>query len=369
MRIGKLEVHSIDIPFKTSFRHASADRSNTAGILVLAEAEDGSVSGYGESCPREYVTGESMDTVRAFFSRHRDTLMAEIDGLPSLLQWMASNHTEVEDNPAAWCAIELALLDLLGRTNNQSFEAMLSLPGIVGPFTYSAVLGDGSAAAFEKQARQYIQTGFRDFKIKLSGDIDTDRGKISCLSSFGQQIRLRADANNLWAHADEVIAHLDALGQPFWAVEEPLRSGDFQGMEKIAKDCSVKVILDESCTRGSDLDYTVKDPGLWVPNLRVSKMGGLIRSLEVLGRARAQGHGVIIGAHVGETSILTRAGLTLAWAGSDIRLAMEGAFGTHLLDHDISASPVMFGQGGVLPESGMFFANAHGNGLQIKFPH
>jgi len=48
MHLEKLEVHAIDIPFKTAFRHASADRSNTAGLLVLAEAEGGAVRGWGE---------------------------------------------------------------------------------------------------------------------------------------------------------------------------------------------------------------------------------------------------------------------------------------------------------------------------------
>ena len=57
---------------------------------------------------------------------------------------------------------------------------------------------------------------------------------------------------------------------------------------------------------------------------------------------------MIVGAHVGETSLLTRAALSVANAYRDILVAQEGAFGTHLLEHDVVDPPLMFGAGGVL---------------------
>jgi hypothetical protein len=77
-------------------------------------------------------------------------------------------------------------------------------------------------------------------------------------------------------------------------------------------------------------------------------MGGLLRSLAIIETARALGIGLIIGAQVGETSLLTRAGLTAALAAQDILVAQEGAFGTFLLEHDICTPSLMFGASGVL---------------------
>ena len=77
-------------------------------------------------------------------------------------------------------------------------------------------------------------------------------------------------------------------------------------------------------------------------------MGGLLRSLAIIESARELGIGVIIGAQVGETSLLTRCGLTAAKAASDILVAQEGAFGTYLLENDISEPPLMFGKAGLL---------------------
>ena len=60
------------------------------------------------------------------------------------------------------------------------------------------------------------------------------------------------------------------------------------------------------------------------------------------------GVGVIIGAQVGETSTLTRAGLTVMQAARPSLVAAEGAFGTHLLREDLTTESLMFDDRGVL---------------------
>jgi hypothetical protein len=45
-------------------------------------------------------------------------------------------------------------------------------------------------------------------------------------------------------------------------------------------------------------------PEHWIVNVRVSKMGGLVRSLSVVARARELGLSIVVGAQVGETSVL-----------------------------------------------------------------
>ena len=57
---------------------------------------------------------------------------------------------------------------------------------------------------------------------------------------------------------------------------------------------------------------------------------------------------MIVGAQVGETSLLTRAALTVARAAGDLLVGQEGAFGTLLLERDVCDPPLMFGKAGVL---------------------
>jgi len=366
MRIERLGVTSLEIPFKTSFKHASADRATTASVWVEACATQSGLIGYGEGCPREYVTGENIKSALDWISRYQPSIVNEITSLETLKQWVLKHEQAIDKDPAAWCAVELALLDLLGKGEGQSLEVLLSLPPLPPLLQYSAVLGDNDEAAFSRQASKYLSVGFRDFKIKLSGDLKKDIGKIACLNNSGVSVMIRGDANNLWRKPADVIDYLDQLGQPFWAIEEPLAPRDFDGLSNIATHTGIKIILDESFTHAHDMHYIKETPDIWIPNLRVSKLGGLIRSIDLLELARSLGLQIIIGAHVGETSVLSRAGLALAAAAGDARVAMEGAFGTHLLEHDVCETPIMFGKGGKLFTEEWHFLNGAGNGLVMQ---
>jgi len=344
-RIRELRFAVLDIPFKVAFRHASAERSETSSVWVES-ASDG-VVGRGESCPRPYVTGETIDTARAFFTRHEAALRAHVVDLGSLRAWMDERREELDANPAAWCAIELAIVEMLALESGVTVEELLALPPLAGRFQYTAVLGDMRQDAFQATAGEYHRQGFTDFKVKLSGSADRDRGKIAVLREWAG-IRVRVDANNLWRTADEAVAFLQALDYPFHAVEEPIAPGQYADLAGIAAKLGCKVILDESFLRASQMDQLAGDPGAWIINLRVSKMGGLLRSLAVVRAARAARVGLIVGAQVGETSVLTRAALAVAHASRDILVAQEGAFGTLLLERDVCDPPLMFGAGGVL---------------------
>ena len=59
-----------------------------------------------------------------------------------------------------------------------------------------------------------------------------------------------------------------------YAVEEPLTAGDLAGFERVSEECGVRIILDESLLRASQLD-ALSHPERWIVNVRVSKMGGI----------------------------------------------------------------------------------------------
>ena len=351
-RIERFRFDELHIPFKASFRHASAERAETETAWVEAVASDGHI-GSGESCPRSYVTGETLATARDFTLRHEASLRDAVDSVESLREWVAAHQRDIDESPAAWCALELALLDVLGKREGQPVEALLSVPSLAGrSFRYSAVLGDARADAFHAMAEQYWRVGFRDFKVKLSADPGRDRDKMAVFDKWPREsMRLRADANNLWKNSDDAIAGLRRLAVPFFAIEEPIgrdRHDELSGISQ-ALDCAV--ILDESFLRREQLLLLRKPSSQWLINVRVSKMGGLIRSIQVVEAARASGIGVIVGAQVGETSLLTRAALTVATAAGDALVAQEGAFGTFLLERDLCDPPLMFGAAGVLDVS------------------
>jgi L-alanine-DL-glutamate epimerase-like enolase superfamily enzyme len=365
MMLESLKASTIAIPFKTTFKHAAAARSATQTFWVEVRGQDGSI-GFGEGCPREYVSAESLSGAKAFFDTHRHEWLSSIRDLASLVDWVARRRLEIDANPAAWSAVELALLDLLGKTEGRSVESLLGLAELEGSFRYTAVLGDATPPEFEAQLARYQDAGFRQYKIKLSGDRARDLAKVRILKKAGVAPgAVRADANNLWADADVALRFLAKLDFPFFALEEPLRAGDYAGMQRIGLEFGAHIILDESLLRADQLDRLVASPEQWLVNVRVSKMGGLLRSLDIVRAARRGGLKVIVGAHVGETGLLSRAALTVASTARDILIGQEGAFGTHLLGYDLVEPQIMFGAAGILDVAALDIAGAPGFGLRL----
>ena len=182
MRIVRISVFSFPVPFKVVFRHASASRDRAENLIVAAYANDGSV-GYGEGCPRDYVTGETTTSGLDFIRRHADSLVAEVWDLERLRAWIVDHADDIDRNPAAFCAVETALLDLFGRLSGKSIEELVEVPRPRTAFKYSAVLGNAPHLAYLWQLRRYRRRGFDDFKIKLSGDARRDGRKLGALET------------------------------------------------------------------------------------------------------------------------------------------------------------------------------------------
>jgi L-alanine-DL-glutamate epimerase-like enolase superfamily enzyme len=184
-------------------------------------------------------------------------------------------------------------------------------------------------------------------KVKLSPDPADDRARLAIIRrALGSTARLRVDANNLFQTATNCAAHLKATGAELWAIEEPLAARDLKGMRDVATMTGARIILDESAVRPEDLANV--EGADWIVNLRVSKHGGLLRSLDMLQIARQRGLGVILGCHVGETGILSRTALALAAACGDDLIAMECAYGGYLLSRDLTQPRIRFGRGGII---------------------
>lgn len=368
----------MDIPFHLSFKHASAERNRTSSLWVEVHTGDG-IIGYGESCPRPYVTGESPETAQCFYADHLEQIKKELTSLDALRTWVQEHAVTIDTHPAAWCAVELALLDALAKTEEKSVENLLALDELQDSFQYSAVVGDMDAAPFGDLCRRYINMGFRDFKVKLSGQFSRDSTRLLTLENLlglenppaperkaGGNFRIRLDANNLWQTSHDASTYLGSLGADFFAIEEPLAANNYDALLKLHQSLGKPVILDESLLRIEQFEHLISTPAAWIINVRVSKMGGLLRALGIVDRARALQIPVIIGAQVGETSLLTRAALGLAQKASDLLIAQEGAVGTFLIEADICQPSMMFGASGKLDTRAFPLQKNSGFGLAIR---
>jgi len=367
----RLHFSELRVPLKMTFRHASAAR--THGESLWVEASRGAQRGYGEGCPRSYVTGETRASCRQWLTTWQDAIQSSCTSLDALRVWLAEHGAAVDASPSVWCAIECALLDLFARERGQSVEALLGLAPPGGPHVYSAVLGNDEPWKTRFLIDQYCILGLTDFKVKLEGDLEVDRQKLRSIAELTAWHgvtghRVRVDANNLWADTPgRALDYLRALDCGLFGVEEPVKPRDVESHGRLSVALGVSVILDESLCTLADLERYDGVPGRFMANLKVSRVGGVLRGLRLVEALRARGWPIIIGAHVGETSVLTRAAMLVAAAAGDRLVAQEGAFGSRLVEREPTSPSLKWGRGGVL-DLRRIYAEVTTEGLQLTPP-
>ncbi|MFA6236901.1 MAG: enolase C-terminal domain-like protein [Bacteriovorax sp.] len=335
---------SIQIPFKAKFAHSSAIRESTETIIVEIKNENG-ISGFGESCPRLYVTRETISSAQEFIIQ-TIPLIEIIYSLSELSELQNRLAEEIDKNPSAWCALEMAMLDLLARENNESVESLLNVDSDAKTLPYSAVLGIDSFVGGLAKCLLYKALGFFDFKIKLSGNQAKDLRVLKLISFFSKSIRL--DANNLFSTADEAISYLLPLRDFIWAIEEPVKPHALSEMKQIAQTLKIKIILDESFLNEKSLENIEGRQDIFIPNLRISKLGGVLRTLALVKKLEDRHFQWILGSHVGEMSLLTRASLLVSGKDHQNLIAKEGGFSTHLLSYDPFFPNLKLGRGALI---------------------
>ena len=350
MRIRRATIYALDLPFVAGFEHSTADRASCDSIVVRLESRDG-VIGWGEGAPRPYVTGETV--AQAVSTIERDLWPAVRDR-----EWPEADLTAVvamlPDPPgspaivahhASRTAAELALIDCGLRTRGESAGKLL--PPARQTVRYSGVISAADVEQCERQARRLRLAGLRQIKIKVGrGD---DLARVRAVSAvLGPDVELRVDANGAWSAGEALRALTPLANLGVASVEEPLGRERRADLARLRADCPIPIAVDESLVTVDDATRLIDERACDLFNLRVSKCGGLGRSIELARMAASGGVGVQVGCHVGETAILSAAGRHLAAAIPELRSA-EGSYGRHLLSEDISDESIAFGHGGDAP--------------------
>jgi L-Ala-D/L-Glu epimerase len=345
--ILRVDVFAVDLPFRFSFGHALAARRSTRNLVVRVALGDGSV-GYGEGVPREYVTGETIEgAITAVADRLAPELLerevATAGDVSALLETLPSGDEGEGTGTAARCALELAVLDAAGRSLG------LSVGHWLGPqerqVRYDAVLPFSSPRKLAALAVAIRSLGIRQVKVKVGVDSEREAQALRLLRRvLGRDADLRVDANCAWTRE----AALEALTRfrPFRisAVEQPLPANDLDGLASVSATVPEAVIVDESLRTVAEAEQLVERRACDAFNIRVSKCGGLLPSLRIAQIAADAGLGVVVGAQVGESGLLSAAGRHLAAAVRPRYL--EGSGGSLLLKEDLTVGRVLPGRGG-----------------------
>lgn len=351
--ISRVMLLPLAIPMRQKFTHAGAAREVAEPMIVSVELADHTL-GYGETHPRPYVSGETIDSAIADITNIFIPLLVTLRpaNFGEALEAIAAlPFTNDAGRPitAARAAVELALLDAYSRAFNRSLEAIggfleelaFGPPGSTATVTYSGILSSGPPERVARSIRRMRWFGLRDFKLKVGDEDDDARIRNACAALSAPiargRARLRIDANFAWT-LDQARRQLNAWRKlPIASVEQPLARGHLADWVQLAEDSPFPLMADESLVTPADADdLTDASPRIGF-NIRISKNGGLIPAMRLAAHARRHETPYQLGCMVGETSILSAAGRWFLNLVPGVRFA-EGSYGRFLLTDDI-ASP------------------------------
>jgi muconate cycloisomerase len=369
LRIVELTACHVRIPLRKPVRHASFTRSATDNVVVRCVLED-RTEGFGEGVPREYVTGETIDTAIDLLRRSDlASQLAPVADFPAAvalagrvrLASVPGDDRDCQGN-AARCAVEMALLDAYGRRFGQPLSAVTPLlaPELHQPrpwVRYSGAITTARGLKLRVNTWRMWGYGFKQVKIKVGIPGFDDAARLADMRRYivGRGLDLRVDANEAWSPA-EAAERIRAL-EPFRisAVEQPVPHAEVDALVDLRRQVAVPLMLDESLCSLVDAERAVEGKTCDLFNIRLSKCGGFIPSLRLVQLARRHGLGCQLGCQIGETALLSAAGRHFAASVAGLRY-LEGSYDRHLMREPLSTRDLTFRWGGwarALPGPGL----------------
>lgn len=371
MRIRDLTAWHVRIPLKSTVRHASHTRRETDSIVVRCRTDDGN-EGWGEGLPREYVTGETIETaltqlnetdfvaqlgdsyggLDAVIDACRQLELSEPDGLGP------ENAVGRRDSfgHSARCALELAVLDAATRSVGEPFSEItrrfapaMAIRESTERARYSMVFTPTGRWKLRLRGWVIRLLGFHQAKVKVGVEGVDDADLLALVRrAVGPRVDLRLDANEAWK-CDEVVEKMAGLVQyGVSSLEQPVPHGDVAGLADVRRELDVAIMLDESLCSVGDARKAIEGRTCDLFNIRLSKCGGFLNALEIAAMAHQSGLGYQLGCQVGETGILSAAGRHFATSVGGIRF-LEGSFDRYLVGERLTVEDLTFGMGGYAP--------------------
>ena len=355
MKITKIEIIDLNIPFNHPFKIALAVMNSAHNIIVRVHDSDGLV-GVGEGCPPRFVTGEAPETAIEAAKLYAQILLGknplEIDSrLSELEKFMLKN-------PAIRCAYDLALYDLLAKHAELPLYALLG--GTKQVLYSNRTIGIDAPDKMAAIAKGHVDNGAKAIKVKVGTSKEEDFARIRSirLSVPPSVAKIRLDANQAW---DEITAIniLTALAEyEIEVCEQPLPYWNIEGLKRVRERSPIAIMADESIFDAHDAFRIASLGAVDYFNIKLAKSAGIHGALKINAIGEAAGIKCMLGG-MSESLIGVSAGAHLVCACPNITL------------HDLD-SPFHFAEepsiGGVdfQPNGTVTLTDAHGHGADVS---
>jgi len=251
------------------------------------------------------------------------------------------NHPQIRQLPNnARCVIEMAMLDLMCRMEQLSLGEVLTA---VFPKAPPASRKVTRVLDSRRELAEFLGCDgpFHCVKLKATSDVIADRAKVAELRRcLGDEIEIIVDANMGWSDADapERIRTLSSAGATLF--EEPIEAHKFEELAKLRRQTRQPIMLDETLLSLRDGKKAIDLSAADAFNIRISKNGGISKSLRLVDVALQAGIRWQLGVQVAEVGPLVAAERHFASSIGGY-FSLEGGIGDEVFEEFV-ADPYPF---------------------------
>jgi L-alanine-DL-glutamate epimerase-like enolase superfamily enzyme len=311
--IRSVEVETLDLPLLQPFGISGGVQAMANNLLLTVRLADGTI-GYGEAAPLPPYNGETQAMARTGLNEARGWLVGR-DAQP----WRELGEEFGRRSPAtigsARCALEMALLDALGRRERQPLWKFFGGAGTELETDMTITTGTIPEAA--EAARAIRARGIRRIKVKVGGaHADQDLERISAIHAAAPDSPLTLDGNAGLSRvqAAALVRGLKARGIGPELLEQWLPKDDLEGARALGLESGWLVAADESVVTAEDVPRLARAGAAQIVNIKLMKAGVAV-AMDVAAAARRAGLGLMIGGNVESLLAMTMSACFAAGTG------------------------------------------------------
>jgi glucarate dehydratase len=324
----------VAMPFRQALQWGSGTRPAATRLIVELTLANG-VVGYGETiCLLEFIEPVLVRSVFPIALQHR---AADVERFTRHVLGAGYYHHK-RAAVMAMAAVEMAMWDAQGRACGQPLSTLWG--GIYRHrVEVAAYLFGTDAQQLQASARQFMDAGYRSFKVKIGMDAASDLGNVAAVRQVVGDAPLRADVNGAWTPgtARRTLEKLRAFDLQY--IEQPLELDDLQGHAELRRMQPIPVALDESAYTLADVGNIVRAAAADVILLDPHEIGGLWQTIKAAAIAEAAGIPVTLHSG-GELGFSQSAYIHLAASIPNMSIAIDSER-AYLSDDVVLDAPVL----------------------------
>jgi len=306
-------------------------------VLVLADDAGTRGLGYAHAIPAITTHGAGAQAALAFLApllvdRRVDDIAAIMEEVNAVLAF----------NPSVKAAVDMALHDLLARRLGVPLNVLLG-GRMRDTIAQSRILSIKSPAEMGAKAAELAAEGYRQLKLKLSGDTSLDVARIAAVrDAAGSQVAITLDPNQSYNAKQMMSAYARMERYDIALIEQPVPADDWSGLALLTRSLPAAIEADESAQTVQDVFRLVAERAVDVVNLKITKLGGVRRFMEAVRICEAGNVVCRVGAAFGP-ALLQATSVHAASVLKQLPFACELAEHSHLLDDPFTDLPVVKG--------------------------